>query len=105
MTEGLYKTNVKPTYFECGSCGYRAPDYMFSHGLFWWKKIHCPICESVVVEVAVRKRTPLPAPQKPKFNVDDKRRLRFLYNRLLNHHLENANYDYMIHFKNIIDRI
>ncbi len=105
MEEGRYKTNIKPPYFECGSCGYRAPDYKFTHGMWWWKKIHCPVCKSVVVEVAVRKSAP-PPPIKRTFSItiEDKKHLQFIYNRMANFHLENQNYDYMLRFKEIIDK-
>ena len=104
MKEGKYKTNVKPPYLECKSCGYRAPNYNFSHGMWWWKKIHCPICESVVIETATRPKV-APAPQRPKHNnLDDKRHLMFIYKRLTNFHLEDPKVNYMVIFKNIIDR-
>ena len=51
MREGKYKTNVKPPYWECKSCNYRAPDYEFKHGAWWWKDNYCPKCVSKILKM------------------------------------------------------
>ena len=103
MTEGRYKTNVKPPYLECKACGYRGPNYTFNHGMWWWKSVHCPTCKSVDVNTPTRPKI-APAPQMSQQRLEDKRVLNFIYNRMKNFHLENPNYDYMIKFKEIIDK-
>ena len=65
MKEGKYKTNVKPPYLECKSCGYRGPDYDFKHGAWWWKDNYCPKCGSKEITDAKRPKV-APAPQKLK---------------------------------------
>ena len=106
MKEGRYKTNVKPPYWECKGCKHRAPDYDFEHGALWWKKDCCPKCGSNWIDKnPPRPKTlPPPAPQMTQQRLRDKRVLKFIYERMQNFHLENPNYDYMIHFKEIIDK-
>jgi DNA-directed RNA polymerase subunit RPC12/RpoP len=104
MTEGREKTNVKPPYWECKTCNHRAPYYNFEEGMWWWKEIRCPICNSKDIGEATKLKAPPPAPQRPKLSADDRVQLRFIYDRLTNFHLENPRIDYMIRFKEVIDR-
>jgi hypothetical protein len=104
MREGKYKTNIKPPYFQCTKCGYHGPDYDFKHGIWWWEKFYCPKCKSQDIKNYVKKAPPPPSPQQYYQRIEDKEILEFIYNRMLNVHLENPRYDYMLKFKKIIDR-
>ena len=70
MREGKYKTNIKPPYWECKSCGYRGPYYDFEKGMWWWLTYRCPKCKSEEFEDAKRPKI-APAPQKSK-NINTK---------------------------------
>lgn len=103
MTEGKYKTNVKPPYLECCGCKYRGPNYNFIHGMWWWKTIKCPECGSAELQTPAKPKI-APAPQILKDRMDNKRHLQFIYDRLRFVYGENKNIDYMRKFKEIIDK-
>ncbi len=102
MKEGKYKTNVKPPYWQCNSCNHRAPYYDFKHGMLWWERFYCPKCKSEEFRDAPKLK--LATPPVPIQRIEDKRILTFIYDRMVNFHLENPRYDYMINLKKIIDR-
>ena len=104
MKEGKYKTNVKPPYWECNSCKHRAPYYDFEKGMWWWLTYRCPKCKSEDFKEAIKRAAPPPAPQMTQQRLEDKKVLRFIYDRLAVFHLENPRYDYMVKFKEIIDK-
>lgn len=104
MTEGKYKTNVKPPYWECEGCGHRAPNYDFKHGALWWKDTYCPECHSNRIELNPKRRSFAPPAPIPIQRLEDKKVMKFIYDRMKNFHLENPRYDYMIKFKEIIDK-
>ena len=67
MTEGKYKTNVKPEYLQCKNCNYYGPYYNFEKGFWIFKRKECPKCGSYFLQNFERPKI-APAPGKIKTN-------------------------------------